>query len=314
MKNINNLTRKEREEVIRLSMNHSIVNGKAYDNETGEYIGDRFQHEWLTPIKKTFKNINPLYTKENKNAIEIHCEGNGGFVFALFKSNSSILDRLPLLSKQDIARLMYIATFTHYHTGRLQKGDGTVITTDTFPALVRLTKQRATEYLNRLIDSNVVTVSQYNELLMSKEYFLRGTVKDIESKSINYTRLFKKTVRDLFQNASSREITHLSTIYMTLPYINLYHNVISYNPHENDPYMVRAMDTKILANELGYKSYNKLTTMLNKLTINDKKVFNYYTDINDRRKRNIVVNPDVVYAGNSAKQLESVKVFFNTNS
>lgn len=314
MKNINNLSKKEREEVIRLSMNHSIVNGKAYDNETGEYIGDRFQHEWLTPIKKIYKNINPLYTKENKNAIELHCEGNGGFVFALFKSNSSILDRLPLLSKQDIARLMYIATFTHYHTGRLQKGDGTVITTDIFPNLVRLTKQRAKEYLNRLIQSNVVTVSQYNELLMSKEYFLRGTTKDIESNNINYTRLFKKTVRDLFQKASSREIAHLSTIYMTLPYINLYHNIISYNPHEKDVNMVRAMDTRVLASELGYSSYNKLTAMLNKLTIDNQSVFTYYIDVNDRRKRNVVVNPRVVYAGNNAIQLESVKGLFNKST
>jgi len=314
MKNINNLTRKEREEIIRLSMNHSIVNGKAYDNETGEYIGDRFQHEWLTPIKKTKSNANPIYTKENKNAIELHCETNGGFVFALFKSNLNILDRLPLLSKQDVARLIYIATFTHYHTGRLQKGDGTVITTDTFPTLVKLTKRRATEYLNRLIDSKVVTVSQFNEIIISKEFFIRGTIKDSSDENINYTRLFKKTVRDLFQQASTREIAHLSTIYMTLPYINLYHNVISYNPQENDVYMVRAMDTKVLSDKLGYKSYNKLTAMLNKITISDKNVFNYYTDINDKRKKNIVVNPDVVYGGNDSRQLESVKVFFNTNS
>lgn len=314
MKNINNLTRKEREEVIRLSMNHTTINGKTYDNETGEYIGNRFQSEWLTPIKKISKNINPLYTKENKNAIEIHCEANGGFVFALFKSSLDILERFPLLSKQDVARLIYIATYTHYHTGRLQKGDGTVITTDTFYTLVRLEKRRGSDYLKRLIESKVVTVSQYNEIMMSKEYFIRGTTKDVEDKSINYTRLFKKTVRDLFKNASTREISHLSTIYTTLPYINLYHNVISYNPHENDVRMVRAMDTKVLADKLGYKSYNKMTAMLNKLTINNKKVFNYYTDIDDKRKKNVVVNPDVVYGGNDANQLESVKVFFNTNS
>ena len=49
---------------------------------------------------------------------------------------------------------------------------------------------------------------------------------------------------------------------------------------------------------------------LRKLTVNDVPVFNFFEDIDNRRKKNIVVNPDVVYGGRDSENLKALRVLF----
>lgn len=302
------LNKNKRVEVIKQSLNYMKVNGELY-NLDGEYIGDKYVSDRLT-IKRTI-NKNTYYDKKNETLLHQHAIDNGGFIFALFKYNKDILNSLNGLSKPDIARLMFIATYTHYDTGRLQKGDGTVITTDNIPDLIRLTKYRCKEYINKLLQLGVITITDKKEIVMSKAYFIRGSTKNIKKKDISYTKLYKNTVRVLFNKANNREISHLATVYMLLPYINLNHNIISKNPLEKDVSLVEAMDTTELAKTLGYSSYNKFTATINKLTIDDQPLFTYFNNAKERRKKHIVVNPRIVYGGNNAKHLESIKAMFN---
>lgn len=304
------LNSKVRKQVITQSMNYTIHNGSIYDNETGEYLGDQYEAPRLIPKRDKVKS--EYYIKRNTTLIQQHSKDNGGFVFALFKFNSDIAERLPLLNKKDIARLIYLATYTHYDTGRLQKGDGTVITTINLSSVVKLSNKRCIEFCDRLIESNVISVTANKEIIMSREFFVKGSMKKSKNNDIKYNRLYKNSIRNIFESANNRELAHLALIYTALPYINLYHNIISYNPNEIDATLLQPMDTKVLANKLGYSDYSKLTKALNKITINDNSVFTYYVDVNDRRKKNVIVNSFVLFGGSNDEQLTNTQAFFSS--
>lgn len=303
-----NLSNKARRQVIKQSLDYVVKDGKLYTLE-GEYIGDQFQHDILTPIKD-----NKYYDKYLNNEIERHSDVNGGFIFVLYKINNDIRETTPSLSKSDIARLIYLATYTSYDTGQLKKGDGTIITSQDIHILLKFTKQRAKTFIDKLVSENVIEIDKDGFIFMNPSLFYKGKLRNIIKvvPESNYTRLFKNTVRDIFEKAEPREIVHLATIYMTLPYINLYSNIISYNPDEKDHNLIKPMELSELAKKLGYSSRDKFTNTLNKLKVDGQPVFNYFTDVKDKRKRNIVVNPRVVFSGNS-EQLEVVRVMFNTS-
>ncbi len=304
-----NLSNKARQQVIKQSLDYIVKDGKLYTLE-GEFIGDQFQHNTLLPIKEN----NKYYEKYTNNEIERHSDVNGGFVFVLYKINNDIRERIPSLSKADIARLIYLATYTSYDTGQLKKGDGTVLKSNDLHDLLKFSKQRAKTFINKLVEENVIEVDKDNLIYMNPSLFYRGKLRNIIKiiPDSNYTRLFKDTIRNIFELAEPREIVHLSTIYMTLPYINLYFNIISYNPDEKDPDLIKPMERSDLAKKLGYSSRDKFTNTLNKIKVDGQPVFNYFTDVIDKRKKNIVVNPRVVFGGDS-EQLEAVRVMFNTS-
>jgi len=308
------LTPPSRQEIIHQSLNFYVTNGEMYDTTTGEYIGDKYQiPQWLQPIKK--KNEKYIKFKINEDAIKQHSDANGGFVWCLFNS----INRFPTLNKKDIARLLYLATYVHYKDSVLQKGDGTKITIDTIHTLIKLSKKRAKEFIDKLIHEQIIKVDD-RQIYISPEVFYKGQIKDIKSvtKDLQYIRLFRKTVRQIFESAKENELAHIATIYSVLPYINLNHNYICSNPKEEDIEYIKMIDTMTLCKKLNYSSYNKMMSQFRKLTVNDEPVFNFFEDVNDRRKRNIVVNPKVVYAGNNAEYLKALNGLFiknkNTNT
>lgn len=305
-----NLSNKSRQKVIKQSLDYLVKDGKVFNLE-GEFIGDQYNHNGLNPV---INKNNKFIHKSLNNEIERHADVNGGFIFTFFKINTDIRESIPSLSKSDIARLIYLATYISYDTGLIKKGDGTVIKSNDIHNLLKFSKQRAKTFINKLINENVIEIDKDDLIYINPSLFYKGELKKVKkiAAESNYTRLFKDNVRSIFEKAEQKEIVHLTTIYMTLPYINLYSNIISYNPDETDKDLIKPMEVTELAKKLGYSSRNKFTLTLNKLKVDSQPVFNYFTDVKDKRKRNIVVNPRVVFGGNS-EQLEAVKVFFNTS-
>ncbi|MFC6652086.1 hypothetical protein [Paenibacillus rhizoplanae] len=70
------------------------------------------------------------------------------------------------------------------------------------------------------------------------------------------------------------------------------------------------MDLDRLAALLNYKDTQSLRKGLEAITLDGKPVFYLPHNIHDKRKRRIVVNPRIVFAG-SAEKLAAIKVLFN---
>ncbi|MEK4081588.1 hypothetical protein [Solibacillus sp. FSL K6-1126] len=298
-----------RQRALKLRDNYTVVNGKAYDLE-GEYLGDQFQHD-LTPKKSEAQvNAQQKFTS-SKQVLGAHEEENGGFVFTFFKQSHTINERFPSLNHADIARLMNLGTYTAWTTGRLQYDNGRVIDAEGFEKLTGLSTKRARELFKRYVDEGILS-QQEGAIYMNHTVFYRGNVSEVKSDIVDmqYTRMFKKTVRDLYEQFNGRTVGQLALVYSLMPFLNFNFNIVCYNPDESDKDLVRPISLEHVAELIGYESPAKLKTALNRVKIGDKVVFNFFESTKDRRQKHITVNPRVIYAGDG-KHLDAIMVQFN---
>lgn len=303
-----NLDDNYRKRVIQQSLNYIVKDGKLYDAETGEYIGDKFTAEWLRPV--TSENNKAAYAAIKQ--LNNHTSDNGGFVFAFYKLNIKINEYFNSLHKSDIARLLFLATFAAYNDGRLKFDNGKCVQKKHFAKLIRLSEKRAQQLLVKFVDENILYVNEESELYINPSLFFRGELSKVKAitKDMQYTRLFKKTVRELFHDTNSREIARLSLIYMVLPYLHMQTNIICKNPLESDIDKIQPMTLDELSVILEYESYSKLKIALNNVKIGNVPVFGFFENPYDRRKKRITLNPNIVFSGNGT-HLDALKALFN---
>lgn len=289
---------------IAMKSNLTIVDDVAYDIN-GNDVTDKI-------------TIGPNYSQEQMRGLEAvdvlstHEKENGGFVFALFRQSRMVEERFPTLTPQDMARLMYIGTYTSWKDGQLIYDNGRSIDKDGLHGLTKMSRNRFNEFYNRLTDENIICANDDGDLFMNPGIFYRGSLKDYDYdvEDVQYTRMFRKTVRDLYAVYNGRSLGQLAIIYEVMPFINFKTNVVSYNPEEDNEDVVKPMPLDKLAILLGYSNAQKLKTALNKVKVDDKPVFGFFENPYDRRSKRIVVNPRVIFAA-GASELLALKVLFN---
>lgn len=130
-----------------------------------------------------------------------------------------------------------------------------------------------------------------------------------------HTRLFRSTVRDLYERYNGRAIKQLALIYSVLPFVNFACNVVCFNPEEGDEDRVQPMDLDNLAALLHYQDTQKLKKALEAIKLDGKPAFYLPHNIHDKRKRRVIVNPRIVFAGLGLKvwppsKFYSIKRYF----
>lgn len=298
-----------RQRALKLRDNYTVVNGKPYDLE-GEYLGDQFQHD-LTPKKSEAQvNAQQKFTT-SKQILGEHEEQNGGFVFTFFKQSRTINERFPSLVAADIARLMYLATFSAWKTGRVQYDNGRVIDRKAVEQMFKLSDRRARQLFERFVSEGILS-EQDGAVFVNPTVFYRGSINDApkEVTDLKYTRMFKNTVRELYEKSEGKTIAQLALVYSIMPFLHFGSNAVCHNPDESDDEQLELITLDELAVLLEYKDAAKLKTAMNKVKINGKPVFGFFENPNDRRTKRIVVNPRAVYAGDG-KQLAAIKILFN---
>ncbi|MEK4627340.1 hypothetical protein MKZ17_03740 [Solibacillus sp. FSL R7-0682] len=304
-KEYNGLHRKVRRQAIAQKHNFVVVDDKPYDLE-GEYLGDKFRHE-LVPIRTEAQQR----FIESKKVLGDHEAENGGFVFTFFKQSRTINERFPSLVAADIARLMYLATFSAWKTGRVQYDNGRVIDRKAVEEMFKLSERRARQLFERFISEGILS-EQDGAVYVNQSVFYRGSISDApkEVTDLKYTRMFKDTVRDLYEKSEGKTIAQLALVYSIMPFLHFGSNAVCHNPDEVIDEQIELMTLDELAVLLEYKDAAKLKTAMNKVKIGGKPVFGFFENPNDRRTKRIVVNPRAVYAGDG-KQLAAIKILFN---
>lgn len=292
--------------IVAAKQNMSVVDGKAY-NQSGKDI----THMVDVVAKTTEKQARGLVVVDDLTALE---KENGGFVFAFFKQSRTIEERFPTLTQQDIARLMYIGTFVAWRTGRLQAANGkAIIDRALLEKLVEMSRKRFNELFRRYEAEDILREDkETGEIFVNPSVFFRGNMKEVgfDVSHMQYTRMFRTTVRELYAKFKGRTLGQLAIIYSVMPFLNFNTNIIAYNPEETIEDMLRPMPLDKLATLLGYADPAKLKRALNAVKVDAKPVFTYAYNAHDRRKLNIIVNPRVIYAGDG-KGLGAVTALFN---
>lgn len=303
-----NLNRKTRQEAILMTQNFTVIDGQAYSTETGENITDKIE----ISVKLTEEQRRGAQIKEN---LRNHQNDGGGYVFAMFKECQAIGERFPSLTQSDLARLMFVGTYVSYDDGVepgygvLKHPNGVAIDKSALSKMLKMSRPAFSAFYKKLIAEGILFEADEG-LAMNPTVFYRGEHVKAMVSDQQYTRLFRQTVRDLYELYNGRSIKKLGTVYAVLPYVNFNYNVLCSNPSEVQAEKVKPLTIGELAYILGYESDKKLMSTLREIKHEDTPVFGFFENIEDRRKKKIVVNPYVIYAGNG-KHLDGIKVLFN---
>lgn len=290
-----------------ITQNFVMKDGQAFDPETGEIITDRIHVE---PVIKESQRQGLVIRKELRE----HEQANGGYVFAFYNAMQKLGDRFPSLTQSDLARLMFLGTYASYNEGEvshcyLRHDNGVKITKKTLGELLGMSRNKYAEFFSRLIDENVLAELPEG-LGVNPTVFYRGeNVEEIKG-DFQYTRLFRKTARELYEKFNGRSVKKLGVLYSILPYVNFNFNILCHNPTQVINGKIETMKVKDLAEELGYDDYKHLIKTMYEIKYDDQPVFKFVDDGKDRRSSYVIVNPNVIYAGNG-KHLQSIKVLFD---
>ncbi|QNG60330.1 hypothetical protein H4O14_02025 [Bacillus sp. PAMC26568] len=264
----------------------------------------------------------PVYSENQKRSIkgitelQKHHEEHGGFITAFFEQSKTMSERFPELTQSDMARVLFLATYTSYSDrdnshGYLKHDNGRYISKKGLFELLKMSRNKFDEFYKK-INANEIIVEHDGNLAVNPVYFYRGDLSKVKaiSNDLQRTRIFRKTVRELYGEYSDRKIKQLGLIYAVLPFIHFKFNVLAYNPDEHVADYVKPMRLGDLADKLGYAKASALKAALRAIRYEGKAVFQFVEDEADCRKRKIIVNPAVVFAS-SNDSLEAIKVLFN---
>lgn len=248
---------------------------------------------------------------KNRSKASDFQEENGGFVFALFASCVTMADRFPTLTQSDLARMMFIGTYAGWADGRLKYDNGVPIGRSELLKLTGMSRNRFGEFYSRLVEAEIIAESDSN-LFVNPTVFYRGNLKEhqFDISDLAYTRLFRKTARELYDAYNGRTIKQLAVLYSILPFVNFNYNVVCYNPTEPAMELIRPITIDKLAVLLGYERTENLIRIIDKIKYEDSKVFAYFgTNFRSKGKAGVIVNPRAVYAGD-AKTLDVARGVF----
>lgn len=289
-----------------------FANKKNFYDADGTNLSDHYE----LIVKTTDSQVRGL---KGRDAMEQHEIENGRFVFAFFESAKLLQERFETLTPQDIARLMFIGTYVGWETGRLQSDNGKkAYKKKDVRELVGMSPQKFNELFKRYIAEGVITEVEDGQLFVNPTVIYRGSIKKLGAavSDLQHTRVFRKTVRELYVQFNGRKLGQLALVYSVIPYLNFDSNIVCHNPEETATDLVKPINLTELSELLSPKdddkkrSPSKLKTALNAVKVDGVPMFTYVEDPHNRREKRIIVNPRIIFAGNG-ESLESIMKLFN---
>lgn len=286
----------------------TLQNGRIIDGEIIAPDGVNVSHRLKVEPRKT---ISQQRFVKNRSKMALFSDENGGHVLALYESCEALSDRFPSLTQADIARLMFVGTYTGYD-GRLRYDNGTTITRAKLEKMIGISREQFSKFYNRLISENALH-EEGGQISVNSSVFQRGEVSG-DIGDLQYIRVYRDTVRNLYDEyGKGRDARQLAIVFLIIPFLHYNANIVCYNPQEYYFDQIRPMTVDKLAALLGYKKTRSLKTAMNKVMINGQPVFAFVEDVHDRRKRRIIVNPRVIFAGNDEglERVQALAAIFN---
>lgn len=219
------------------------------------------------------------------------------------------------MQHQNISRIIYLATFIDYNSNNanmlVKHGKNYKIepmTRQDIKNILRLGKDAFIDFMSDIKENNLIWEVD-GKYYLSDKYFTKGK-SDFNNKE--YTRIFIKSVRYIYNHTTLRQHSTLSYVYQLIPYMNWELNVICSNPLESDISKLKKMSLKEICSMLGLKtdrkSLYKFREKLKKFYIkvdNTKYYMFAYAVINNNIDY-YVINPLIVWGGDNADNIRDI--------
>lgn len=273
------------------------------DMETGELYSDVqvVSKEDMDRKKKYFEQ-QQKYIYKGLEIREKYKE-HGSFVWLLYNAGKA----LDLgIAPDDLTRLIFISTYMDYNN-RLMLAENRLMRKSDVQKILKTSEKTFYRFWKAITDVGLLEVqTDTEELYLNTEIFRRGSA--IKNEDVDRVRLYRRSIRTLYNQAKVREHKLLSYLFQAIPFVNINYNIICHNPTETDLDMVKPMTMADYCGIIGYNSDNcrRLKTMLKKLKLNKTIVFSFVDNANGLF---CYINPNVYYAGNNWDKVEVLGEF-----
>jgi hypothetical protein len=239
-------------------------------------------------------------TKENELNKDLQSWNNelGGFVFVLFKYCNSMMQQHEDLIPEDITKLFYLATFVDYSGVLIY--DNRPMDRDIMQSKLDMSREKFTNFFNKLKNLKILSQDEDKNIVINKSYFFKGDIDKEIKKNMDYTRVYIKTIRYLYENVPQRKQGRLGNYFKLIPYIHRQRNVLCKNPDELKE-KVNLLHVRELQEILGYTRDSVRSFIREMLSVrleNGEAILGFFRTEYDEGKSYVIVNPKVFYGGN----------------
>ncbi len=268
---------------------------KLVDPDTGEiievdYYRTTSQAKKITEYKKKIQRVKKL-----NQLIAQHC---GGFFFYRYD------DVLSLLEGNTAAGFRYIylcacATKEGYF---IKYNNELCKTQEEFTYIFEKTKDTVKRYINELEQYSLIYKDDQGYRLNPMYYYCSLNGDEQKKHSV---RTFRNCVKELYNNSNPNEHATMGELLKFVPYINIYNNVLCWNPEESDKDDIQPLTLRdiryIIRENSNYG--RELEDKLEMLFVKGEPVFGRFEAA---QEHHWIINPKLLYRGNSPKQFQAL--------
>lgn len=218
-------------------------------NSTGEVVEDAkvLTKEQQEVIKsKRERNENKYFQKEYFK------KEYGDFYWLFYNIHTKLFSDL---SGASITRIIYLATYIDYNSGKLLKDDRKPINNSNILELLKISERQYYRFKKEVVDAGILKIVD-NEFYLNTNIFQKGKLdKEVfyEEQSISCIRLFINTIRQIYEVATPESHKTLSYMFALIPYINKEWNIICTNPLEKNEENIKYLTLGEFAQIIGYE-------------------------------------------------------------
>lgn len=281
---------KDQEEIIDSFI--QLSTGEVYDI----HHGDSFKITTASQkdaIKKAYE------TKTKNNEMKEINNHLGGFVFALFKYSDILFKDISDITQDDIVKLFYLATYVNYK-GYFINDDNQYLQRHQLQKILGLNRNNFDLFYNKMKRLNILSQDNDKNIIMNKNYFLKGELtKEIE-KYYDYTRVYIKSIRYLYENVPKRKHKQLGNYFKMIPFVHRQKNILCWNPNDKVD-NIQILTVNDLKDILGIHRHTArafINELLDTRLENGEAIVVFIKNNKDDGQLPILVNPNVFYGGN----------------
>ena len=226
--------------------------------------------------------------------------------FISFNMNT-IPELIEKLGNAGIVKFIFLCTYINKGNVLKLDNNSTYITKKKMKELLLLTKNNFLQFYNKAIKTDLLILKN-NHYYINKKYVTKQQSKT-DKKSTNYTRLYKKQIRELFINVKFTR--RLSNILKMLPHINYTYNILCKNPECDDINFIQPLKPSEICEKIEYDITHaiKLIKVLMSYKINNEQIL-IFTEIPSINKKCYIINPKLVYKKANLQVFEKLLTIF----
>lgn len=265
-----------------VSQNISII-----DNDTGENISDQYallmtQEEKESWTQKRKEREEKYYKRLKQNE-------RGYFVMMRYEINKC----LDLgLSAPNVTRLMYLATFMDYQNF-LRNTNNWFMTKEEMRKVMSLKADTFQKFYRECINSGILNVDE-GKYSLNQNIFHRGEMNNGAIGGDHYTFIYYNAVREIYEKSSCGEHKGLAILFLLIPYVNKFYNVVCRNVTEEKWENMECMTLNEIGELLGIKNIRNIKAKLSKITVGGKPTI---VRANAQGISFIFINDSIYYGG-----------------